>query len=129
MKFYIAGRLKQMNKIKEIQDFIKNKGHEIHTDWTEHLPPKPYSSDENKSSEFATIDIKGAMECDVFVLLSDEAGTGMYTELGSALANKINMGSPHIYVIGDHLTKPIFLFHPEVTRKNNIDEVFEDLNF
>lgn len=117
----------QIEKIKEVQAFIKNNGHEIHTDWTEHLPPKPYNSDIKKSSEFAVIDIEAAMKCDVFVLLSDETGAGMYTELGSAMANKINMGSPYIYIIGNYLARSMFFFHPEVKRKNNIKEVFEDL--
>jgi|AntRauTorckE6833_2_1112554.scaffolds.fasta_scaffold06858_3 nucleoside 2-deoxyribosyltransferase len=128
MKFYVAGRLKQIDKVKEIQNFIKERGHHIIEDWTIHLPPKPYDDDIEKSAKYAELDIKSAMESDVFVLLTDDTGAGMYTELGAAIANKIHKGKPNVYVIGDYLRRSMFFFHPEVKRKENISNVFEDLS-
>jgi hypothetical protein len=127
MKFYIAARVGAKEDVRKIIAFIKNKGHELHTDWTEHTPPRPYDKEPEISRKYAVEDLEAAADCDVFILVSDEAGTGMYTEFGVAIANNLIKGKPKVYVIGEHLSRSMFFFHPSVERKNNIEEVFEDL--
>jgi len=56
---------------------------------------------------------------DVFCLLSDEAGTGMHTELGAAISHYLDHGRPRIYVIGEHTARSMFYFHPAVQRLEN----------
>ena len=137
MKFYIAARFDNKDKVKDIYNKLKEKGHEVHTDWTVHPPFYPYSSDPALCEKFSEEDIKGAMGCDVFVLLADEHsngnpnghnhGRGMFIELGAAMASLIEKGKPKVYVIGPDNDKCIFHFHKCVTRFDTIEEVLEKL--
>ena len=128
MKFYIAARFGLKDEVREVYKTLENKGHEIMADWTEHKPVKPYADNQEVSQEYSVEDIDAAMSCDVFILISSDAGTGMYIELGAAIANNIKTGTPKIYVIGEHTGRSMFYFHPSVMRKNTLAEVFEDLD-
>ncbi len=66
----------------------------------------------------------GSRRCDIFILITDESGAGMYTELGAALTSK----RTKIYVIGNYLDRSVFFFHPKVKRFETINEVLEDLD-
>ena len=56
-------------------------------------------------------------------MLSDEAGTGMYVELGAAIASYLERGKPEIFVIGPHNSRSMFYFHPAVQRVDNLEGV------
>ena len=137
MKFYIAARFSKKEQVREIYKKLAEKGHEVHTDWTVHKPIYPYSSDKKLASQYAQEDLNGASGCDVFVLLADEfsdsgpnknsTGRGMFIEFGAAILSSILNGSPRVFVIGPDNDKAIFHFHPNVTRKNTIDEVLNEI--
>jgi len=127
MKFYVAARFGLKDQVRGIYKTLQDKGHEIIADWTEHKPIKPYDENQNLSRDYSIEDIDAAMSCDVFIFISSDAGTGMYVELGAAIANNIKSGSPKIYAIGEHIARSMFYFHPSVIRKNTLEEVFEDL--
>ena len=128
MVFYISSRVADIEKVKEIIKYIEQRGHKVKTDWTEHTPPRPYDSNIKISKKYAIEDINASMNCDIFVLLTSNAGTGMYTEFGSAIANNLSKGKPKIFVIGEYVTRSMFFFHTSVTRKETIEEVFEVLS-
>ncbi len=135
MKFYIAARFDNKDAVREIYKKLKEKGHEVHTDWTVHPPFYPYSSDPARCAQFSDEDIKGAIGCDVFVLLADENhngnpnshnhGRGMFIEMGAAMATFLANGKPMVFVIGPDNDKCIFHFHHAVTRFDTIEEVLE----
>jgi len=127
MKFYVAARFGLKDQVGGIYKTLQDKEHEIIADWTEHKPIKPYDENQNLSRDYSVEDVDAAMNCDVFIFISSDAGTGMYVELGAAIANNIKSGSPKIYVIGEHTARSMFYFHPSVIRKNTLEEVFEDL--
>ena len=127
MKFYIASRFHNKEKIREIYKTLIAKGHQISADWTLHKRIVPYNENLEIASQYTQEDINGAKDCDVFILISDEAGTGMHTELGVAISSHILSDSPKIYVIGEFISNSMFYFHPSVKRMNNIQEVFDDL--
>lgn len=128
MKFYIASRFGLKEQVGGIYDKLREKGHEVTTDWTRHAPIKPYADNQDASKRNSMEDIdEGVLESDVFVLISNEAGTGMYVELGAAIAEHIRNGRPKIYVIGEHTGRSMFYFHPSVIRKGSFEEVLEDL--
>src|SRR3989344_8573419 len=110
MKFYIASRFGLKEEVRVLYKTVK-----------------PYADNKEISREYAMEDINGAMNCDVFILISDEAGTGMYTELGAAIANNIKFGAPKIYVAGEHIDRSIFYYHPSVKQMSTTEEVFKDL--
>ena len=127
MKFYIASRFGLKEEVRVLYKTLEDKGHEIIADWTQHKTVKPYSENKELSREYAIEDINGAMNCDVFILISNEAGTGMYTELGAAIANNIKFGTPKTYVVGEHIDRSIFYYHPSVKQMSTTEEVFKDL--
>ena len=139
MKFYIAARFDNKEAVRKIYEKLKEKGHEVHTDWTVHVPFYPYSSNPGTCAQQSDEDIKGAMGCDVFVLFADEQtsenspnkhnhGRGMFIELGAAIATFLANGKPKVFVIGPDNDKSIFHFHHTVVRLNTIEEVLENLN-
>jgi len=67
------------------------------------------------------------LESDVFILLSDEAGTSMYVELGAAIAHRVEFGKPLIYVIGDYISRSMYFFHHTVIRLESIEHVIKDV--
>ena len=121
MKFYIASRMENKAAASELTEKLKTKGHTVTLDWTRLEKLKPYEQNSERSAEVADQMVKAVQNADLFVVFLDEGGTGLYTELGVALA----MGK-QVFVVGD-LNKPIFLFHPLVTRVYSIQELEEKL--
>lgn len=127
MKIYIASRFDKRDEVKKLQKILIEKGHEIVGDWTDHEPIKPYDKNQDAAKEYAADDINGVKNSDIFIILSDKAGTGMYVELGAAIASKILIGKPEIYVVGDHNSRSMFYFHHAVKRTANIDDLLNIL--
>ncbi len=127
MKWYIAARFDEKEKVREIHQLLAVYGHTITSDWTVHLPIKPYDHHERESREYSLADIDGVRESDIFVLLSDDAGTGMYVELGTAIASHLTFGKPLIYVVGEHSSRSMFYFHPSVKRRKTIEDVLGEI--
>ena len=71
--------------------------------------------------------IKQINDCDVFILISDENGAGMYTELGIALQLSNQKNKPKIYIIGKYNERSVFFFHPLIIRVKTLEEIFTDL--
>ncbi|MBS3175938.1 hypothetical protein J4457_01745 [Candidatus Woesearchaeota archaeon] len=114
-------------EVRDLYEQFKKLGHEIATDWTLHKPIKPYENNPEIAREYSVEDVDAARNCDVFILMTDEAGTGVYVELGAAISSNLEHGKPKIYVIGKHTSHSMFYFHPSVNRRKNINEVFEEI--
>lgn len=127
MKIYIAARFDKKEEVRGLQKLLSEKGHEITADWTLHKPIKPYNENSEIAKDYATEDVNGAKDCDVFMLLTDEAGTGMYVELGVAILSHLQSGKPKIYAVGEHISRSMFYFHPSVNRRENIGQVLKEL--
>lgn len=126
-KVYIAGRFGRQEEVRRIQELFKKKGYAIAVDWTTHKPIKPYGEHQELSKQYAIEDIEAAAHSDVFVLLSDDAGTGMYIELGAAITNYTKFGKPKIFVLGTFLERSMFYFHPSINRRRTIEEILEEI--
>lgn len=127
MKFYIAARFGLKDEVRSMYKVLQEKGHGVIADWTEHKPIKPYGENPSLSRDYSIEDIDAVTNCDVFVIVSDEAGTGMYVELGAAIASNLKNGRPKIYVIGGNTDRVMFYFHPSVIKKATFEEVLKDL--
>jgi len=129
MKIYVAARFQDKEKVKEIYKKLKDRGHTISGDWTNHTHTKPYKENQELSKEYSIEDMNNILNCDVFILLTNqEPGIGSTTELGGALALYIKNKSPKVYIVGDNLDGNMFYFHPEVNVKSTLEEVLEDLD-
>jgi len=131
MKFYVACKFEDKAWALEAYKLIEEKGHEITTKWTEHVPIKPYDKNPNASA-YAIEDVIGVISADYFILKSSKeysGGKGLFVELGLAIASKLHKGKPEVYIIGDDMGKAIFYFHPVVKRRETLEEVLEECGF
>lgn len=122
MKFYIASRIKKANQVEKITQKLKSLGHSITFDWTKQPNLRPYDKNLKQSATISKQSLSAIKSCDFFVLLTDQAGTGMHTELGIALAE-----NKKIFVVGKHLNTNIFFFHPNVKRLNSITDLLKEI--
>ena len=113
--------------MKEIHEELTARGHTTTSAWVNEGNIIPYERNSKTARSLAAQCIKESANCDVFVLITDEQGAGMYTELGAALHSNIQNNKPRIYVIGDYLDRSMFFFHPSIKRLKSIDEVLKDL--
>jgi hypothetical protein len=127
VKIYIATRFNRKKEVQKLIKLLKGKDHQIVADWTNHPPIKPYQESQNLSEEFSVLAVNGIKNSDIFILLSDQGGTGMYAELGLAIGNYIQSGKPKIFVVGDYNSRSMFFYHPSVTRLSNIKQLIAKL--
>ena len=127
MKIYLAARFDKKQEVRDLYERFKKLGYEISADWTLHKPIKPYKNNPETARDYSIEDIDAVRNCDVFILMTDEAGTGMYVELGAAISSNLEHGKPKIYVIGEHTSRSMFYFHPSVNRRKTIDDVLQEI--
>src|SRR3989338_3621718 len=128
MKFYISAMVALAEEVREMYSILEERGHEIAFKWTEFENPKSYGENQDISARLSDQCIKGAVSSDVFILCSDDAGTGMYVEFGAAILAHLNDKKPLIYVIGDHHSRSMFNFHPSVHRRIYLGDVLLDID-
>jgi hypothetical protein len=130
MKFYIAGRFSHEPSrllIEEMIAALTELGHECTFNWTIGPTCKPYVDNVALNQKNVLKATKGALESELFIMVSHPEGTGMYVEYGLALAEHLRTGVPKMYLIGDYQNCSMFNYHPNVTWKNSLDEILEDL--
>lgn len=105
MKFYVASKFNNYRKVQQAVDELLNRGFEITFHWAgndnefdedgeliktmKELTPR-------EATDFAYLDLQGAMEADAVLLLYVDEMRGAFIETGAALA----MGH-QVYVVGD----------------------------
>ena len=136
MKFYISAMVALAEEVREMYSILEERGHEIAFKWTEFENPKPYGENQDISARLSDQCIKGAVSSDVFILCSDDAGTGMYVEFGAAILAHLNdkkpliyvIEKPLLYVIGNYHSRSMFNFHPSVHRRIDLGDVLLDID-
>ena len=122
-KVYISARFNEKEEVIRIAKVLEKWDYKVISDWIYHKPIKPYGKNQELSKEYSIDDINNSTQSDYFILLTSEGGTGMYVELGSAIEHCVKDGKPEIYVIGNHLDRCMFYFHPVVKRMKNIEDL------
>lgn len=127
MKFYISSRYSKKEEVRRIYDTLRQKGHEGIGDWIEEKDIKPYEKNIKLTKKRAIKNTEGIRNSDVFILITDEAGTDMYAELGIAISSQLDNGKPIIYIIGDYQSRSSFFFHPLINKRKTIEEILREL--
>ncbi len=125
---YVASRFVLKDEVRKIYSQLEKLGYSVSHDWTQTKAIKPYLENQEFAEEYALKDIEGVRKSNLFIIITDEAGTGMHSELGCAIDHYLEFKKPIIYVIGKHLNTNHFFFHPAVKRRATIEEVIKDLN-
>lgn len=124
MKWYFASRMRHKDKITKIVDFLKLQGHEIVFEWSSLDSIKPYNYHAEKSSLIAKQISESLRDVDVFVLITDEAGTDMFVELGIVIGRWLDDKNIRIYAVGPFNSRSLMHFHPVIIKVDNLIDVF-----
>ena len=120
MKFYIASRTARATEVQRFRAALEELGHEVY-DWTMFASIKrPY--EETEVAPIALAELQAIENVDVFILLGDEGGTGMYVELGYALAT-----GAKVYCVGNHNDVTVFQYIPQVIRVQSFDDLVKEV--
>lgn len=118
MKFYFASRYRNKEKLLKFTQSLSAKKHKVVSSWLQIGSLKPYENNREHSQKMAAKIVREIKSCDVFVLLSDRAGTDMFIEFGLAVAfNK------KIYVVGKWNKRSLMHFYPSIIQLDKIEEV------
>jgi hypothetical protein len=131
MKFFISGQIKDIPAVRETMQHVVDAGHTITHDWTSSdimLGGDNKFNDLAETGRRAQADIQGVLDCDVYVLCSDNEtpGKGMYVELGAALGRAQSGDRIKLYVIGKLNHSSIFYLHPAVRQVESIQDVLRE---
>jgi len=128
MKFYVAAKFCDKERVKEAYVRIKQLGHTITHEWVHNKESYPFHQNPTYTAYCATNDINGVLTADVFVLLSHaEPSMGASAELGAAIGSFIAFKRPHIFVVGPHFGANFAFWHPAVIQKESLEEVLAHL--
>lgn len=127
MKCFVSGRPSNFDEIVRVTNVLRENGHEITHDWTVLPMVKPYSENVITAGEYASAQIKGVAEAEVYIFLAHNDGTGLFAELGSALTIAQLHGKLRIYGVSRETPEAMFHYHPAIVWKDSIEEVLEEL--
>lgn len=129
MKYFVTGRSSNYSRVNEAFDTIEALGGEVTLRWTDFPIIKPYAQNGEIAGLYATQQIQGLIDADIFILFAHEDGTGVFTEFGAALALAQLNEKLQIFAIGDEIikSKAMFHYHPLVTWKESLTEVLDEV--
>ncbi len=121
MKYYVAGKWQERDKIKDIMELLKKNGHEITCDWTLHEFDKNIGviGTISQLCHYACEDLVGIdnAETCVFIFENDFKYRGTLVEFGMALAL-----DKHIVIIGHQQDSCIFVNMKGIDKYNTFLE-------
>ncbi len=123
MKIYVAGKYQDRERVKIIHGYLREMGHEITVDWTDH-EIYPNDAVAERLASFAIDDVWGVLEADVYIglMIEDFVYKGLWVEMGIALGK----GIP-VWLIGDAGDSCIFANHPLVRKFADTLEMIREL--
>jgi len=120
MKVYLASRYKYKEKLLMLAHELMIRNYKITSSWLKTKSLKPYDQNIKESRNMAKKIERDVSQSDIFILISDRAGTDMFVELGIAIAlnNKI-------YVVGKYNKRSLMHLHPKIKHVNDVDELLK----
>lgn len=126
MKIYVASKFERKDEVREVQAFLRDNGHEISSDWTQHdYSDVPKEEQPAFLRKCAMEDLFGVIEADMLILMPDKTAGAHFTELGIALGLCIP-----IIVLGhkpDEHARNIFYNLSCLVFCNTVDEVLAQI--
>lgn len=127
MKCFISGRSSNFDEICRVTHLVRSAGHQISHDWTVLPMVKPYSENQDRAGEYAKQQIQGIIDADACIFLAHHDGTGLFAELGAALAVWQLQGKLLIYAVSREIPEAMFHYHPAIVWKESVEEVLAEL--
>jgi hypothetical protein len=124
MKWYFASRTQHKEFVDRLVNFLKSQNHSVVYEWSKLNSLKPYDENSDRSSSIAKEISVALKDVDIFVLISDEAGTDMFIELGIAIGRWLDDRKTRIYAVGKFNDRSLMHFHPAIKRVDKLSDVF-----
>lgn len=130
MRVFVSGQIEEKKSVAASYRKFLNCGWSITHDWTRTDEIGDKRANRGEAARRAEADVNGVLDCDVYVLLSNNqrVGKGMYVELGAALASRALTGRPRICVVGPMNHLSIFYLHPEVMHLPDVESVIDEMS-
>jgi hypothetical protein len=128
ISLYVAAKFNRKDEVKKLHKEAKKRGWTISEDWTRHEKVDIMEVGTIIAEMRAQDDLEGVTIADVFIMLADEPGPGMYVELGVAIAMSVTYGTPLIILVVPEELKcrSIFFYHPNVIRRTTTEGLLEE---
>lgn len=98
MKFYVAGKFEDHEKVSRVINALVERGHTVSYDWTVHAQASPERiAEPDYRVECARLDMQGVRDCEALFLLGDNPKlAGTWVEMGAAIAlgKKVFVAAP-----------------------------------
>lgn len=120
LNIYVAGKHEEKEKVQKLIKNLENMGHNITENWTKTKQAKTQS----ELIQYAKNDYSGVVNSDIFIGIFEKelSYQGSLVELGIALnSNK------KCWIIGNAISKCIFLAMPNITMFPDIDSMLNSL--
>lgn len=136
MKFYLAGKWSEKEKITSLIKSLTDLGHTCTHDWTKN---EAEVRDDPALGEFARLDINGVKEADYYIAFINDHEyqyRGTFTELGAALGLEKN-----VFIVEELPPRPdegerrhpcqrtCFYFHPSIVHIKGWDNLLNTLKY
>lgn len=121
MKFYFASRYRHKGKLLKIKEQLEIQKHKVVSSWLTIDSLRPYDEHPKECRAMSARIEREIKSCDIFILISDKAGTDMFVELGIAIAQKKN-----IYVVGKWNKRSLMHFHPQIKHIDTLEEILKN---
>jgi nucleoside 2-deoxyribosyltransferase len=120
MKYYFASRYHHREKLLKVADLLIAKKHKVVSSWLWVDSLRPYEENQKESRLMAARIEREIKNCDIFILISDKAGTDMFVEYGIAIALK-----KKIYIVGKWNKRSLMHFHPHITQIDSLKDIIK----
>lgn len=118
MKFYLASRYRNKEKLLKLAQLLAEGKHTVVSSWLGTGSLKPYEENRVHSRKMAAKITREVKACDVFVLLTDRAGTDMFIEFGLAVAFR-----KKVLLVGKWNKRSLMHFHPQIIQVDSLKDV------
>jgi hypothetical protein len=124
MKVYVAGSTKEIERVRDMQKSVRDKGWDIILDWTKWIEGETgIEGPLERGSEIAIREISACQNADLTILLCPivSSGLGCWIEVGAALAS-----GNEVWII-EPRKDSVFWNHPAVTYFYDMIEVYKTM--
>ncbi len=126
-KVYVASRVREKGRVRALIERLEKKDYQSVTTWLDHEDiPKPLSNNPELAKKIAAEAVEAIAHADIFILLCDDAGTGIYIELGVALRES-TARTVEIFLVGSQGANSVFTYHPNVALLATEEELINRL--
>lgn len=129
MRIYVAGRTTELEKVREVQDGLRERGHRITHDWTRAAPETALRAGgvgaaylavpEADKRRYAEDDLQGVRSADLVVAVAGQGWAGTYIEIGCALSRWIP-----VVILGTPERESVFWHLIRVQRIDNLSDLW-----